>query len=429
MDLDPVTTLSMVGIVNLILFLASLRAFVSLLLNREAAFYTLLFTLVLWGGSAWFYSGFFHLEVLGYVLPYPSTFASALAFTALSMYILLARSENRLWFIPISVVAILVLLTHPPSAILVFVGLVSLSIGLRRTPLEFVALIGVLILALLVAATWPYYPFIKLILSESSAYHQSNHSMYVAVIDRILPALVGLPLIALRIKSNWRDPLGLMAFGLASIYAYGALSSNWSYGRVISHVVLLLHMAIADRVSHVESKLGPRQFIPAGRKLAYSCLILIILFSFSFKPFVRPVLSRSVSHHQNTYGEYIFLSGFTRQYDVVLSDMSTSWIVPTFGGKVVATTNPLAFVPDRETRSKDVELFFSDAASHSDRLEIIKRYEVDFLLLNKDQVATWRTLLHSFQPLGSVVFSDSRFVLIQLHSPNNTQPGPRPRRV
>jgi hypothetical protein len=141
MDLDAATTLSVAGIVNLILLLASLRFLVSLLLNREAAFCTLLFTLVLWGDSAWFYSGLFHLEVFGYVLPYPSTFASALGFIALSMYILLARSENRLWLIPIAMIAILVLLTHPPSSTLILVGLVSLSIGLRRTPLEFVTLI------------------------------------------------------------------------------------------------------------------------------------------------------------------------------------------------------------------------------------------------------------------------------------------------
>jgi hypothetical protein len=430
MDLDPVTTLSMAGIVNLVFFLVSLRIFVLSLLNREAtAFYALLFTLVLWGASAWFYSGFFHLEVLGYVLPYPSTFAVSLVFMALSMYILLVRIGNRLWYIPISVVAILVLLTHPPSSILMFVGLMSLSIGLRCSPLGFVALIGVFVFSLLVAAIWPYYPFARLILSESSVYHQSNRSMYVEVTERIFPALAGLPLIVLRIKSNWRDPLGLMALGLAAIYVYGGLSGNWSYGRVISYIVLLLHIAIADRVTRIESKLKSRRVTASGRKLAYSCLILTILFSFSFKPFIRPVLSRSMSDHQNTCAEYMFLSDFTRQYDVVLSDMNTSWIVPAFGGKVVATLNPLAFVPDYETRSKDVELFFSDAASHSDRLEIVKRYEVDFLLLNKDQVTTWQTIMHSFQPLGSVVFSDDKFVLIQLHSPNNTQPEPQPRRA
>jgi hypothetical protein len=220
-----------------------------------------------------------------------------------------------------------------------------------------------------------------------------------------------------------------MASGLAVTYLYGGLSGNWSYGRVISYVILLLHMAIADRVAQIESELRSRRVTASGRKLAYSCLILTILLSFSFKPFIRPVFSRSLSDRQNTYDEYMFLSDLTRQYDVVLSDMNTSWIVPTFGGKVVATANPLAFVSDHETRKKDVELFFSDAALHSDRLEIIKRYEVDFLLLNKDQVATWRTIMHSFQPLGSVVFSDDRFLLIQLHPQNNTQPGPRPRRT
>jgi len=417
-DLDPVVAFSAAGLVNLTLLLISLNKFVSLLLNREGVgFYAWLFILLLWGDSPWGYSGFFHLQVLGYVLPYPATFASAITFMALAMYICLVRSENRLWLLPILVVAILVLLTHPLTFIVMFIGLVSISVGVRSLPLiNYVLLICVFAISLLAAAAWPYFSFAELVLSESSVYHPSNCSMYVKVARRIFPALIGLPLVLLRIKSNWRDPLGLMVFALTLVYVYGALSSNWSYGRVISYIVCLLHIVIADRVSYIESKLELSQSLLP--RLAYSGLILIILFPLSFGNGIRPVLDRSMSGQPGASDRYRFLSDLTQQYDVVLSDIETGRDVPTFGGKVVAVPHPLAFVPDHEIRKKDVRYFFSDVAFHDARLEIIKRYKVDFLLLNKDRVPKWETVMHSFQPLGSVVFSNDEFVLIDLHSLN-----------
>lgn len=82
---DAISTLALAGLVNLLLFLYSLRAFVSALLNSAAAFYTLLLLLLLWGISPWYYSGFFHLGALGFVLPYPSTFATALVLLSFSI--------------------------------------------------------------------------------------------------------------------------------------------------------------------------------------------------------------------------------------------------------------------------------------------------------------------------------------------------------
>jgi hypothetical protein len=63
--MDVVATLSLAGLANLILFLFSLRLFISSLFpeNREAtSFYALLFILCLWGKGPWRWSGFFNLE-------------------------------------------------------------------------------------------------------------------------------------------------------------------------------------------------------------------------------------------------------------------------------------------------------------------------------------------------------------------------------
>ncbi len=418
--LGPVESLAIAGIFNLLLFLFALRLFVSLLFpqyGEATAFYTLLFTLVLWGGAAWGYSGFFHLRVLGYVLPYPSTFATAVVLIALSMYILLVRNENRLWLIPILVASLLVILTHPLTFMFMAAGLVSLSFGQHRLRLlDYGLLIGLFILTFLIAAIWPYFPFVTLITSESAVYHESNRVMYVGVIERILPALIGFPLLLLRIKSNRRDALVFMFATLCLIYLYGVVSNRFSYGRVISYIVLILHISIAAGVSHIESKLAFRHLPPSLLRFAYFCLILVITLAFSFQSMIQPTLPYFTPGRPNTYHQYLFLSDLTPQYDVVLSDIDTSWVVPTFGGKVIACQHALAFVPDHDTRRKDVSDFFRDATALQERLEIIRKYQVNFLLIDKARIATWRTMVDSFQPFGRVVFDNDQFVLIHLHS-------------
>ena len=60
----------------------------------------LLFLLFLWGSDPWTFSGFFHLRSLSLVLPYPSTFATALALAALAAFPRLARTGPRAWALP-----------------------------------------------------------------------------------------------------------------------------------------------------------------------------------------------------------------------------------------------------------------------------------------------------------------------------------------
>ena len=154
--MDCVRTLAVLGFANLALLLSSLWMFsVALLKRREAAFYVLLFTLVLWGPTAWMYSGFFHLHVLGDVLPYPSTFAAAIALLASAIYCKALRTGNHLWLIPVALVSLVVALTHPPTFIFFCVCIFSLTAGIPsgRLPFrEYACLLAcVLILPLIVA--------------------------------------------------------------------------------------------------------------------------------------------------------------------------------------------------------------------------------------------------------------------------------------
>jgi hypothetical protein len=69
--------------------------------------------------------------------------------------------------------------------------------------------------------------------------------------------------------------------------------------------------------------------------------------------------------------------------DVVLSDVLTSWPVPSSSGKIVAALHYELFVTDQAGRSADVARFFSPSESQADRIAILDKYAVRWILLNR----------------------------------------------
>ncbi len=413
--ISPLTVLAVAGLGNLILFLFSFHIFITLLLKRsETAFYALLFVLLLWGRYPWWWSGFFHLRVFGYVLPYPSTFAISLVFLAFAMFILLINTGRRIWFVPIAAVVALVLSTHPLSFVFLMIGLISLSLGIRLLPLQdYLILAGVFLLAFVLNAAWPYFPFFRLLFGESSLHGEGNRILYSGLVERIYPALLGLPIIIWRFKRNRLDPLGLMFIGLSLVYIYGGMTAKWGYGRVISYVLIILQITIADWISGIESRLSFHRVPPSILKLGYAGLIVLALFGLSFRHMIGPFLGRCRPGQESVIDQYLFLQNYTGPRDVILAELEDAGPIPTFGGKVVATPKPIAFVRDDARRRQDVLSFFSKTATESDREEIINKYRVGFILLRKNSAAA-AELKQAFQTRGSVLFSNQWFDLIRL---------------
>lgn len=130
LQFDTITALSVVGMLNLSLLLFGINFFIFSIVpehKNETAFYVLLFTLFYWGASPWFWSGFFHIGVLGYVLPYPSTFSAALTLIALGGNQHRIEGKRHIWLIPIFCIAIVVLISHPTTFLFLAAGLVSQS--------------------------------------------------------------------------------------------------------------------------------------------------------------------------------------------------------------------------------------------------------------------------------------------------------------
>ena len=162
---NAIKTLSLAAVFNTFLFLTGLYLFASAIAPRDGsgvAFYSLLFILLLWGATVWNWSGFFHLRVLGYVLPYPSTFCLGLSFIALALNKRRIDKRQDLWLAPILIFAATILLSHPFTFIFLASGLLAMMFSTKQRFIsELMKIAGVLLGALFLAILWPYYPFLN----------------------------------------------------------------------------------------------------------------------------------------------------------------------------------------------------------------------------------------------------------------------------
>ena len=82
--------------------------------------------------------------------------------------------------------------------------------------------------AFAIAAYWRLYPFFELVGSATDSFHEGNKDMYFGLIPRIAPALLWIPFLFWRIRSNRVDAIVLLFLGTSALYAYGAATEYWA---------------------------------------------------------------------------------------------------------------------------------------------------------------------------------------------------------
>jgi hypothetical protein len=417
--LSAVTVLGIAGMANLVVLLAALPRFVRLFTTEALApFFALLFTLFLWGIHPLVYSGFFHFDVIGLVLPYPSTFATALTLWTVVVWAgYLDRPAHwRLVFVALA--AAVILLTHPVAAFFLVVLLAAFSaqrLGTGEARVVPLAIVGAVMLA--AAALWPYYPFFRL-LHEEGVFDASNHALYDQMFPEVLPALVGVPLLVNRLRVSRRDPLVLTVVAIAIVYEIGDLTSRWSLGRVLPYGVLLLQIVLADRFA---ARLGRSRVGLAGAAAASLVLVFLAWHVMALeKPFVRalpkavfPSLS-AVDRAESVGFEYSRLFVGVPRRSVTMASIRAGWEVPTYGGWVVAALHPQAFIATLAAREQDVGTFFDPSTPDALRRRLLCRYRADYVLVQRGDGGVAPSALSG---LGHTVRSVGPYVLLATPKP------------
>ena len=185
-DFTAIDALAYAGVFNLAYLLMSLRLFIQVFFDKfqdAIGFYALILILFLWPASAWQWSGFIHFKVLGLVLPYPSTFAIATTFFLFALFHHALTYHKTSQLLIIVMLSTVVLLTHPVTAVVMLIGIFSISlhfyneIGGKALGIG----LGIFIGTALLAFVWPYYSFFDLITfngNPTTKFHWITWVMY-----------------------------------------------------------------------------------------------------------------------------------------------------------------------------------------------------------------------------------------------------------
>lgn len=425
-----------VGLLNLTLVLFGLHRFVGAVGgSSDVAFYALLFTLFLWGGDAWFYSGFLHFNVIAQVLSYPSTFALGLTLLSLSAQARFLRTGDHRLLAGIVVAGVVVVVSHPITFVFFSVGAVALAVTLRPTrPAPAVAATGAALAAAgALALAWPYFSLYDLLVGGSAeiegAYRRAvdgaNSELYVQVVRRTLPALVAVPFVVGRLRGWRRDPLALMAIGLGAVYWYGFAFDVGSFARSLTFLHLVTVTILAQELVKTQKSL-PALGDSAGlarRWIHVTAGVFVVMGMFNLRNGLEVLPDRLVAdvpyewlHNEvgfTRFDDFAYLERNHDRHPVVLSDIYTSLEVPAFGSDTVAFARAQPFVDTRQ-RSADLERFFSAGASAADRRDIIERYDVTLLVVTQERLIHEPDLHQPMLDLGRVVATNDRFVFVEV---------------
>ncbi|MFC1565419.1 hypothetical protein ACFL4B_00555 [Candidatus Neomarinimicrobiota bacterium] len=414
-SLTSVDGLVIAGVFNLIFFLVSLRMFINCIFKKHhdaISFYSLIFILFMWSAQAWSWSGFFHFKILAFDLPYPSTFSIASIFFIFALYYQNLQSMSKVKYILSIIFTAMVFLTHPTTGIVAFIGIISISLHHYKS-IGFKAVASglfLLLTAVFLVFLWPYYSFFELIKHNNHEFNAVSYTFYKNIL-LIWPTLIltpfALPIFISRFKNNRFDVLILMLFSTVSVYLVGFIFKEFGIGRIISFIAIFIQIALAAQLAHLEIAKT------IGKSWSAFPTILYVIVIISFNPANKTVLSRAhlgVQGKRYDYSGYNILKNNVKQYDVILSDLSTSWIIPTFGGKVIASQHPAHWIDDHNVRRQDLERFFSKEIKYSDKIAIIHHYQADYIFINRNMVENYQ----SYYDFGNIVSEDKNFILIKI---------------
>lgn len=414
---SSVRGLAVAGLVNLLMLLIALRVFVRRLAPDAAkavSFFLLLFMLLLWGQNPWEFSGFFHVNAVNHTLPYPSACAFWVSLLLLALNakrVVERRPVLLLLQVPMSA---FVLLTHPPVFLFAATGCVAMALDAPDREREMVVSVGSLGIAFGIASAWPYFPLWTLLMGGSAMFNANNAAMYAQALARTFPVIIGIPLLVLSAQRERRwSPLAWTAM-LFGLYLFGVVTANYNYGRVIFFVVFLLQLEVARFVAQREALWAARGSDLSRFRLTAVTITACVLLS------ARTLLAaaRDTVWGTRTDAGYGFLRHDVPQYDVMMADHRTGWVAASFGGKLVSTQHPLAFVADsdQQARRADVTTFFNAATSQQQRELLLEKYRASYVFAPRNSPADSTVVSEdALRALGTVAHDEPRFLLIRLN--------------
>jgi hypothetical protein len=101
---------------------------------------------------------------------------------------------------------------------------------------------------------------------------------------------------------------------------------------------------------------------------------------------LRPTLARWLhrpDRRAHLFQQYRAVLAPVGERDVVMAEPGTGWPVPSFHGRIVAAEHFELFTPDQQRRVDDVQVFMAPGTAREIRRQLIQRYAVSWILLDR----------------------------------------------
>jgi len=412
--LNSIVSLQCFALFNLVFFLLAFYLFCKSIFkvkHQAIATFGLLFVLFFWGLDPSMWSGFYHIMVLNYVLPYPSTFAISLSFLILSM---VAAGQKQMVKPAQTVLLIflnaIVFITHPMTAVFLYTAIVVMTFTFNNYSVKqcFVRSIIIVLPAILLTMLWPYYNIADLLHNSNPDFDIDSKTLYIGILQRFWPALFAIPGMVIFIKEKTINFLSLTMILMVLICWAGWLSGIYGVSRILSDIMILAQISLGCLLV----------FCIRDFKLWSKIFIGLTGIAFSVSVYVNGQNLIRTWHFNGTYVEDIRRYGFIRDCiadnDLVLSDEFSNWYIPSFGGKVIASRHPLYWVKDLEPRRNAVKVFFANESSDSARFAIINKYKPTYILIDHSRTQLADSTITTIVNKGKEIYKSDGMELIKV---------------
>ncbi|XEC32648.1 hypothetical protein JAO84_10150 [Streptomyces fradiae] len=386
-DLDTFDVLRCGAVLGLTALLSGVWHFTrTLTRHRAAPPLAALCLFFLWGREILVWSGFLGFTSLSLNVSYPSTFATGLGFHFLALLhkALIRNTASWAAYPGLGALWAVMMLSHQFSGVVFTFGALGLVASLRTWPTGAVWLrfgVGLAVGVVLLAA-WPYYSFFGLF--GAGGLEEIHEDLYSRSLLRFTLIPIGVFALAVRLRRHRRDPLVIwFLLGLLTV-GVGAALGKWSLGRAEPAVVIPAQIAAA--LCAVEG--GRRLFRAAFGALLATALAVGVwgqkdALGFVFREDALPsAVTRDAVQAKTSYA---WLTSYTAYGDVFMTGEWTAQKVPGYGGYTVIAGYPDFFLPDEKQRRTDTERYFARDTPRDERLAILHKYHVTWVLQWRDE--------------------------------------------
>jgi len=405
--IDAYHILSGAAVCNTVLLTVGIWLLLAAFREQSAGWYALIIMVGLYGAVP-AYAGSYALADLPWHQVNPSAFSLPLALVVWAVFWRAARSKLTVWvWIALLALCTLSVLSHPMTAPPIFIGLFAMALLVhkvgRARRVGYVAVLAMAVLAL--CLLWPWYSFARaLLMRQDITFWYSADFLKMMFQSWCLPAMIG-AVCALPFRGR---PLVRFAL-IGAVVSYGlALSAFILHSPTLARLPMsgLVFLHLATAVFFREARFfeyatwADRVRLLRQRELSKAAtaileLGILGLLGFCLLPQVVQVprsahLARAyvapLVGQQNKQLE--LKDKFDRllipvaQRDVVLSDLLTSWPIPSSRGRIVAALHLEYFVPGQDQRRSDLQSFF-DVLDDEQRFQVLRRYNVRWIVLNR----------------------------------------------